>query len=105
MINRLTLKFGNAPDTAPLSLMPGHATVFVGPNNSGKTLVLNEMHSLIARNRKQHGALFILEELWVEPFSTEQAWAMLDPLPSGRSEPAVRHGGRSSECLVQESVQ
>lgn len=45
MINELTLKFGPARNGPPLVFSPGAVTIFVGPNNSGKSLVLREIGS------------------------------------------------------------
>jgi predicted ATPase len=43
LVNKLALKFGPRPDHAPLELSPTGITLFVGPNNSGKSLVLREI--------------------------------------------------------------
>jgi hypothetical protein len=47
MLRNLTLRFGAGPGEPPLSFAPGPMTVFVGPNNSGKSLALRELESLI----------------------------------------------------------
>jgi hypothetical protein len=43
VIKTLTLKFGGSDGGTPLSFEPGVVTVFVGPNNSGKSLALREL--------------------------------------------------------------
>lgn len=43
MINKIHFKFGTNEDTPPLSLDLSPITVFVGPNNSGKSQALNEI--------------------------------------------------------------
>jgi hypothetical protein len=43
MLSKLSLRFGPAPDEPPLEFAPGAMTVFVGPNNSGKSLALREI--------------------------------------------------------------
>jgi energy-coupling factor transporter ATP-binding protein EcfA2 len=43
MLSNLRLRFGPAPGEPPLQLDPGAMTVFVGPNNSGKSLALREI--------------------------------------------------------------
>jgi len=43
LIEEISLKFGASPDAAPLKLESPTCTVFVGPNNSGKSLVLREI--------------------------------------------------------------
>jgi energy-coupling factor transporter ATP-binding protein EcfA2 len=51
VIKSISLRFGPTPTAAPVTLAPGHMTVFVGPNNSGKTLVLREIQSAIFDTR------------------------------------------------------
>ena len=43
MLSSLKLRFGPAPGELPLEFAPGAMTVFVGPNNSGKSLALREI--------------------------------------------------------------
>jgi hypothetical protein len=45
MLRRIALKFGPTPTALPLEFDPLNVTVFVGPNNSGKSLVLREVDS------------------------------------------------------------
>ena len=47
MITELELMFGGSKDADPLIFAPGSVTVFVGPNNSGKSLVLREIGSAL----------------------------------------------------------
>ncbi len=44
MIQSLSLKFGAVPGGAPLTIRPTPITIFVGPNNSGKSTALAELH-------------------------------------------------------------
>lgn len=44
MIKEIILKFGSAPDEANVKLNVAPVTVFVGPNNSGKSKVLQELN-------------------------------------------------------------
>ena len=46
MIERLDLKFGSSPDQPPISFAPGPMTVFVGPNNGGKSILLEDIKQL-----------------------------------------------------------
>lgn len=46
MISKMVLKFGSGPDTAAVPIEMTPITVFVGPNNSGKSLVLSEIHQI-----------------------------------------------------------
>ena len=45
MIKKLLLKFGRSKEDEALSFNPGSITVFVGPNNSGKSLALREIEN------------------------------------------------------------
>lgn len=53
LVSQLTLKFGARPDQAPLALTPTGITLFVGPNNSGKSLVLREIEKFCATNSSE----------------------------------------------------
>lgn len=44
MINNIQLKFGKAPGQTPEVIQSTPVTVFVGPNNSGKSKILSEIH-------------------------------------------------------------
>lgn len=50
LINRLALRFGSRSELPPLELQPTGITLFVGPNNSGKSLVLREIEKFCALN-------------------------------------------------------
>jgi predicted ATPase len=45
MISNIKLKFGSSPKKPPLETPIAPITVFVGPNNSGKSVVLKELHN------------------------------------------------------------
>lgn len=47
MITRLKLAFGSNLKAQPLTFSPGPVTVFVGPNNAGKSLILREIYSAL----------------------------------------------------------
>jgi predicted ATPase len=44
MIKKLRLKFGKSPGSAVEEILTTPVTVFVGPNNSGKSKILSEIH-------------------------------------------------------------
>lgn len=44
MITNIRLKFGSAPEQTPVTIDQPMITIFVGPNNSGKSQVLREIH-------------------------------------------------------------
>lgn len=47
MLKTVALRFGADEDDTPLRFTPGPMTVFVGPNNSGKSLALREIEDFI----------------------------------------------------------
>lgn len=51
MIKELTLKFGQSPRSIPLRITPGSMTVLVGPNNSGKSLMLREIRDFVLNSK------------------------------------------------------
>ena len=52
MIKNIHLKFGRAPKLEAESIDTTPVTVFVGPNNSGKSLVLTEIHQFCSSGTK-----------------------------------------------------
>ena len=72
MIKTLSLKFGRAPGLPPETIPPAPVTVFVGPNNSGKSKILAEIHQYCTQGRGD--ALdVIVEQIGLESFSQEGA--------------------------------
>lgn len=74
MLKRITLKFGSSPGQQPLVLEPGPTTVFVGPNNSGKSLVLVEAERVALGENPQ--GRHIVDSIDVTKFSDEEARAL-----------------------------
>lgn len=48
ILDSLTLNFGPTPESEPLTIEPGAMTVLVGPNSSGKSLLLREVIYYVA---------------------------------------------------------
>ena len=72
MIKTLSLKFGRAPELPPETISTTPVTVFVGPNNSGKSKILAEIHQhCISGQRNVSNVL--LEQINFEQFSREFA--------------------------------
>ena len=61
MLRSITLRFGAGEGDAGLVFSPGPMTVFVGPNNSGKSLALRELESFIESGGEVVG--FIVDDL------------------------------------------
>lgn len=66
MLKRLHFKFGPHPNAAPVSFEPGPMTVLVGPNNSGKSLALRELHGLVKRAKAHEAKNLVISGL--EPY-------------------------------------
>jgi len=49
LLKTIVFKAGAQGPSAPLEIQPGHVTLFVGPNHSGKSLLLREIHGEIPR--------------------------------------------------------
>lgn len=85
MIEKLSLKFGKAPGSPPLSLDLTPITVFVGPNNSGKSKLLTEINQFCCTGQVNNQNV-ILEQVQFSALSTDEVKeglrrVTLDPLP------------------------
>ncbi len=72
MIKTLSLKFGRGPGLPPERIPPAPVTVFVGPNNSGKSKILAEIHRYCTQGRRNVSDV-IVEQIGFESFSQESA--------------------------------
>ena len=72
VISTLQLKFGRAPGMPAESIATTPVTVFVGPNNSGKSKVLTEIEQFCRIGRKDASAV-ILEELTFAGLTPDKA--------------------------------
>jgi len=68
----MKLKFGKAPSLAPISFSPNAITVFVGPNNSGKSLILRELLHY-CQHGTQNSNSSILDSIQFQGFTSEDA--------------------------------
>lgn len=57
MINKIQLAFGAKGRTEKFEIAPGSVTIFVGPNNSGKSLILREIESYCQRGAKENSKI------------------------------------------------
>jgi hypothetical protein len=71
MINKILLKFGSNSSQDSLSFDVTPITVFVGPNNSGKSRVLIEIKNYCRRTMGQPNDL-VLSQMELEPYSKEE---------------------------------
>ena len=72
MIKTLSLKFGRAPGLPPETINTTPVTVFVGPNNSGKSKILAEIYQYCISG-KRNVSNVIVEQIGFETFSRESA--------------------------------
>ena len=72
MIKKLSLKFGRAPGLPPETIHTTPVTVFVGPNNSGKSKVLAEIYQYCTSGRRNISNV-IVEQIGFKAFSRESA--------------------------------
>lgn len=72
MIETLKLKFGRATGLAPVTINTSAVTVFVGPNNSGKSKALREIHQYCSSGQKNANNV-IIEDIIFKGFSPETA--------------------------------
>ena len=91
MIKKLHLKFGRAPGLPPVTIDTTPVTVFVGPNNSGKSKVLAELERYCVEGNINVTDV-IVEKIDFESFSIEAAEnhitrVTLPPLPNETLKP------------------
>ena len=86
MIKTLSLKFGRAPGLPSETIPSSPVTVFVGPNNSGKSKILAEIHQYCTQGTRNVSDV-IVKQIGLESFSQESAedriqGVTLSPLPN-----------------------
>ena len=72
MIKNLSLKFGSSPGSDALNFEATPVTIFVGPNNSGKSKMLQEISRFSREGVKNNNDL-ILENIEFHGFSEDGA--------------------------------
>src|ERR1700687_6125198 len=81
MLNEFQLKFGTGPGVPSIPIPVGPVTIFVGPNNSGKSKVLSEIQRFSQGGTAHHSDV-LLEKLSFGEFSPDEADAALTKLES-----------------------
>lgn len=76
MIKHLTLKFGRSPEIEPEQIETTPVTVFVGPNNSGKSKLLSEINHFCNYGKEDYSKV-ILKNLEFCDLSPPEAGEML----------------------------
>lgn len=92
VIKSISFKFGGSPGAKPLSFEPPAVTVFVGPNNSGKSLVLREL-SLMLNNEVSEPQTKIIDTVAFRPFGRVEAIAEVNRLDATPHAQETVHSG------------
>ncbi|MBK8246677.1 MAG: AAA family ATPase [Gemmatimonadetes bacterium] len=79
MISTLQLKFGRSPGVPADTIHVSPVTVFVGPNNSGKSRVLAEIEQY-CRGGTKNAAAALLDQITFSAFSPDAAEKAIEPL-------------------------
>lgn len=77
MINTIALKFGSAPSRENTVITPSPVTVFVGPNNSGKSKVLSEINDFCVGGQLNQNFV-IIDDIKFDVFEPLDAEAEID---------------------------
>jgi hypothetical protein len=89
MINSIKFKFGRAPQVPPEPIDTTAVTVFVGPNHSGKTRVLQELFRCSMSGRLDSTEVIILDHVGFAGVDRKSAEARVDafttPLMKGET--------------------
>lgn len=79
MIKSIKLKFGRSPSISPEMVEVTPITVFVGPNNSGKSIVLSEIHRFCSSGAADSGYL-IIGQIELKSFSPTEASELINKI-------------------------
>jgi ABC-type cobalamin/Fe3+-siderophores transport system ATPase subunit len=72
VLQTITLRAGPTPATSPQAITLTPVTVFVGPNNSGKSRLLKELEQFCASGQVNPATL-LLAKAWLAPFTEAEA--------------------------------
>src|SRR5688500_11874575 len=105
MIARLRLKFGRAATVPAQNITVTPVTVFVGPNNSGKSKILSEIHHYCSHGQKDATAVILdeLELVGIQADAVDDAISHVTLQPNFGEAVAVDHliiGGRGERRQV-----
>ena len=96
MLDSITLKFGETPAISSNKIKLEPITVFVGPNNSGKSRVLQEIESRITTLKKNESNL-ILSDIVFLPIPEEE---IKNELEKCKVEPSLNDNLGEGEIIV-----
>jgi len=95
MLKRLQLKAGSGPTRAPLDLQLSPVTIFVGPNNGGKSRALMEIEGWVTRAQPPEGQ--VVDKVEFEPWTLV---ALEDEIAKIRVEPTLTDTMNPDHILV-----
>lgn len=90
MLRTVALRFGADEDDKPLRFTPGPMTVFVGPNNSGKSLALREIEDFIETGGESLRHIVRRLELLLPPADEVEDMVLSRAVADGKAEGCVR---------------
>jgi hypothetical protein len=90
MLKTVALRFGADDQDTPLRFTPGPMTVFVGPNNSGKSLALREIEDFIDSGGESLRHIVRRLELLLPPDEEIEDMVLLRAVGEGEAEGTVR---------------
>ncbi|HEU4880669.1 MAG TPA: hypothetical protein VFT45_00450, partial [Longimicrobium sp.] len=90
MLKTVALRFGADEDDTPLRFTPGPMTVFVGPNNSGKSLALREIEDFIETGGDSLRHIVRRLELLLPPDDEVEDMVLSRAVGDGDTEGSVR---------------
>jgi hypothetical protein len=90
MLKTVALRFGADENDTPLRFTPGPMTVFVGPNNSGKSLALREIEDFIEHGGESPRHIVRRLELLLPPRDEIEDMVLSRAVADGNGEGLVR---------------
>jgi energy-coupling factor transporter ATP-binding protein EcfA2 len=95
MLSRLILKAGSGPSKPPLDFALSPVTVFVGPNNGGKSRALMEIETWVTRAQPPEGV--VIDKVLFDPWELDALETELDKI---KAEPAPTETINPDHLLV-----
>lgn len=87
-LTQITFRAGAATGAVPLQITPGNVTVLVGPNNSGKSLALQEIEQMCLVTPASDNAPKVIEAIGVDlPGEIDDVIARLQPFGDPETPP------------------
>lgn len=90
MLKTVALRFGADEEDTPLRFTPGPMTVFVGPNNSGKSLALREIEDFIQSGGESLRHIVRRLDLLLPPDEEVEDMVLARAIADGATEGSVR---------------